>query len=206
MQITLNSNEVSEVVREHIQSRLGLDDASNYNVEVNEDGSITVFVDEDSNTDNSNSGSAPTGEKPARKTRRTKAQIEADLKAEADQKAQADLAASNTGVSGEAGTANTATGTVTPEVPVETGTEAAEDLNTGEAGQVGGVTGGVGSDAAPGQNDQPLVGETEASESTQTVDNTNLATNAQETEATETTEPTKARSLFANIRTPRNTA
>ena len=212
MQITLNSNEVSEVVREHIQSRLGLDDASNYSVEVNEDGSITVYVDEDSNY---NSGSAPTGEKPARKTRRTKAQIEADNKAEADRllQAQAD-AATNTG-SGEAGTAvKTEGGTqvaseagtnetkAIPEPTVETGTESAEDLpldQTGEAGLVEGGTEVVGETGeAPANTATGTVVEQVGQADAGT--NTNLAENAQEEAA-----PTSpARSLFKGLRTPRN--
>lgn len=64
MQITLNTNEVSQVVLDYVQAQLGLDDSNNFVVELNEDG-ITVLVNEDSTDDQAK----PQAEKPARQKR-----------------------------------------------------------------------------------------------------------------------------------------
>jgi hypothetical protein len=65
MQITLNTNEVSQVVLDYVQAQLGLDDSNNFVVELNEDG-ITVLVNEDS-TDADQA--KPQAEKPASQKR-----------------------------------------------------------------------------------------------------------------------------------------
>ena len=91
MQITHNAPEVSRIVLEYIQSSYNLDDSNDFNVEANEDGSFTVYVNEEVTA--SEASPTPTGERPAKKPRRSKAQIEADNKAEAERKAEADLAA-----------------------------------------------------------------------------------------------------------------
>lgn len=64
MQITLNTNEVSQVVLDYVQAQLGLDDSNTFVVELNEDG-ITVLVNEDSTDDQTK----PQAEKPARQKR-----------------------------------------------------------------------------------------------------------------------------------------
>ena len=64
MQITLNTNEVSQVVLDYVQAQLGLDDSNNFVVELNEDG-ITVLVNEDSNDGDQSKAQA---EKPARRS------------------------------------------------------------------------------------------------------------------------------------------
>lgn len=91
MQITLNQAEVSQVVLEYIQNQLALDDSNNFTVELHEDG-ITVLVNEDST---GSTGQPSTGEKPVKKPRRTKAQIEADNKLEAERQAALTTGKSN---------------------------------------------------------------------------------------------------------------
>ena len=90
MQITHNATEVSRIVLEYIQSTYALDDSNDFNVEANEDGSFTVYINEEVNT--SDVTPAQAGERPAKKQRRSKAQIEADNKAEAERKANSELA------------------------------------------------------------------------------------------------------------------
>ena len=63
---------------------------ADFNVEANEDGSFTVYINEEVNT--SDVTPAQAGERPAKKQRRSKAQIEADNKAEAERKANSELA------------------------------------------------------------------------------------------------------------------
>lgn len=88
MQITLNTNEVSDCVLAYVKEQLNLDDSNTFVVELNEDG-ITVLVNEDSTDSSASGNTAPTTERPAKKPRRTKAQIEADNKAEAERLAKA---------------------------------------------------------------------------------------------------------------------
>ena len=64
MQITLNTNEVSEVVLAYVKDQLCLDDSNTLVVELHEDG-ITVLVNEDS----TGAANQPAGDKPARKPR-----------------------------------------------------------------------------------------------------------------------------------------
>lgn len=91
MQITLNQAEVSQVVLDYVQNQLALDDSNTFTVELHEDG-ITVLVNEDSTE---TAAQPSTNERPAKKPRRTKAQIEADAKAEAERLAALDSGKSN---------------------------------------------------------------------------------------------------------------
>ncbi len=93
MQITLNTNEVSDCVLSYVKDQLGLDDTNNFVVELHEDG-ITVHVNEDQQ-EQSSTAQTPTSERPPKKPRRTKAQIEADNKAEAERLAKATEAGAN---------------------------------------------------------------------------------------------------------------
>ena len=93
MQITLNTNEVSDCVLSYVKDQLGLDDTNNFVVELHEDG-ITVHVNEDQQ-EQSSTAQTPTFERPPKKPRRTKAQIEADNKAEAERLAKATEAGAN---------------------------------------------------------------------------------------------------------------
>lgn len=89
MQIIYNPTEVNEIVLGYVQEKLSLDDSNDFQVSVSEDGSILVLVNEDAGEQPASGGGqpAPTTEKPQRRTRRTKAQIEADEAEEAAKKA-----------------------------------------------------------------------------------------------------------------------
>lgn len=92
MQIIYNPLEVNEIVLGYVQEKLNLDDSNDFHVNVGEDGSITVLVNEDSAGQQPESGNGEkiqSAEKPQRRTRRTKAQIEADEAEEAAKKAAA---------------------------------------------------------------------------------------------------------------------
>lgn len=86
MQITLNTNEVSDCVLAYVKDQLGLDETNSFVVELHEDG-ITVLVNEEAGANETSS--TPASERPAKKPRRSKAQIEADKKAEEERLAAA---------------------------------------------------------------------------------------------------------------------
>lgn len=94
MQILLNLGVVGQAVIEHMRNRIVLEEGETIHVELTDDGA-TVFVLPEGETPEGNDDGSPssTAEKPAKKPRRSKAQIEADNKAEAERKAEADLAA-----------------------------------------------------------------------------------------------------------------
>lgn len=93
MQILLNHGVVGQAVIEHIRNRILLEEGETIHVELTDDGA-TVFVLPEGETPEGNEDGSPssTAEKPAKKPRRSKAQIEADNKAEAERKALADSA------------------------------------------------------------------------------------------------------------------
>lgn len=123
MQITLNTNEVSECVLTYVKEQLGLDDTNNFVVELHEDG-ITVLVNEDQQ--DQGSAQVSTTERPAKKPRRTKAQIEADNKAEAERLAQATAASAQSGNAAESTEKPTAE---TPAVVVEAAGETTQEAS-----------------------------------------------------------------------------
>lgn len=69
MQILLNSTEVSDVVLGYVKDQLGLDDTNNFNVECHEDGTIAVYVNEDSGNEPQVQSDKPA---PRRRQRRSK--------------------------------------------------------------------------------------------------------------------------------------
>lgn len=193
MQITYNHSEVSQLVLDHVQNKLALDDSNTFIVELHEDG-ITVLVNEDSNE---SSQSQPAGERPAKKPRRTKAQIEADNKAEAERLAAAtagkseDTQTSTTSVADAKPTAAVqveAAGETTPEASVSPGTEAAQVDPTPEVAATVAVV-----EEEPASEPEPAdpVVETQAE-----------AANEAEPEVEQ--QPKPAQSLFANLRRPKN--
>lgn len=84
MQIIYNPSEVNEIVLGYVQEKLNLDDSNDFQVTVTEDGTITVMVNEEVHQPVGEQ--IESGEKPVKRTRRTKAQIEADRQAEEDAK------------------------------------------------------------------------------------------------------------------------
>lgn len=185
MQITLNQAEVSQVVLEYIQNQLALDDSNNFAVELHEDG-ITILVNEDSN---GSTGQPSTGEKPAKKPRRSKAQIEAErLAAEA-------------GKSSEPATVTT---TAVNAQPVEPATPVVAGDTTPEASASPGTTQPVAQAEEPETPVDPqpevaatVVVEDPANEPEPQVD--------QQPEPEVETQPKPTQSLFANLRRPKNT-
>lgn len=95
MQILVNSNEVREIVLAHIQTSFGLDDSNNFFVEMHDDGSVAVGINEESTehaeTEQRSSGEA--GNTRQRRPRRSKAQIAEDERLAAE-KAEAEKAKS----------------------------------------------------------------------------------------------------------------
>lgn len=185
MQITHNAPEVSRIVLEYIQSSYNLDDSNDFNVEANEDGSITVYVNEEVTT--SEASPTPTGERPAKKPRRSKAQIEADNKAEAARKAEADLAAAG-GTQG-----NAAASTEKPVVEAASAVVAAAGETTPEVSGDGEATSETAADPIV---ETPVVVEEAKPE---------VVAEA-EPDVTPEVEPERkpTTSLFANLRKPNN--
>lgn len=95
MQILLNLGVVGQAVIEHMRNRIVLVEGEVLHVELTDEGATVHVLPEGVSPEGSddNNDPTPTGERPAKKPRRSKAQIEADNKAEAERKAEADLAA-----------------------------------------------------------------------------------------------------------------
>lgn len=104
MQILLTHGEVGEAVKNLIAERVAMAKGETIQVYLTEDGAtVSILQAGEQPEPSEESEPTPTGERPAKKPRRTKAQIEADNKAEAERlaAAQAEAASGNDAVSTE---------------------------------------------------------------------------------------------------------
>lgn len=193
MQITLNTNEVSDCVLSYVKDQLGLDDTNNFVVELHEDG-ITVHVNEDQQ-EQSSTTQTPTSERPPKKPRRTKAQIEADNKAEAARLVKTTEAGANgSDTSGNAVASTQQAVVETQVVQAEAaGVTTQEPSDPGTEPEVG-PSNAVGATVVVEQPAEEPVIETPA-ETPATVE---------EPAAEEPVTPKPTTSLFANLRKPNN--
>lgn len=90
MQIIYTQAELSEIVQKYVQETLNLSDDNSFVVDTHEEG-VTIHINEEPE----GNGATPTGDKPVKKPRRTKAQIEADNKLEAERQAALTTGKSN---------------------------------------------------------------------------------------------------------------
>lgn len=191
MQIIYNPLEVNDIVLGYVQEKLNLDDSNDFHVNVGEDGSITVLVNEDSAEQSPASGSGEknqSAEKPQRRTRRTKAQIEADEAEEAAKKAAAQEAEqSNTAGNSES------TQTSSAEVAQVSDNAVASAVNEEPVTETGSATHSHGDEPPTEAPEEP---ETQAQPEPEVAKDPEPATEA----------PTKPAgvSLFANLRKPTN--
>lgn len=93
MQILLNENEVKVAITDYIQGLVTVSGEQAIQVELSEDGAIVFILNPDEPA--GFTSPASTDERPPKKSRRTKAQIEADNKAEAERLAKATEAGAN---------------------------------------------------------------------------------------------------------------
>lgn len=186
MQILLNQAEVSQIAVEYVQTMMGLDGINNdFRVECNDDGTITVVINEEAGDQPDRETQQTTGERPAKKPRRTKAQIEADNKAEAERlaAAQADAASGNDAVS-----------TVKPDAE----TPVVEAEVVGETTQEQSAPGEPDEDASPVEPDPVVDTAVAVEEPVESEEPTGVEDPAQ------VTGEVKPISLFANLRKPVN--
>lgn len=181
MQIILNQSDLTNAVLGFVNDFFTVPEGASVIVEVGEDSTAVVFINED--TQEQEPGSpAPTTERQPKKTRRTKAQIEADNKAEAERLAQAQL---------EAAGGN--------ETPSETGS--ADPVKQPEPAQVVDAGETTPEASAPGEV-EPVVEElAEVPAEEPEVEQEPETPVAEEPET-----PKPKASLFANLRKPNNAA
>lgn len=111
MQILVNPNEVREIVLAHIQTSFGLDDNNNFTVELHDDGSVAVAINEEASdhADNEQRSSGEAGNTGRqRRPRRTKAQIAEDERLAAE-KAEATAKAESAAATDSGNSASTQT-------------------------------------------------------------------------------------------------
>lgn len=96
MQILLNQTDLTHAVLGYVNDFINVPEGATVSVEVGEDSTAVIYINEDTQERESES-TASTTERPAKKPRRTKAQIEADNKAEATRLAEAQAAAASSG-------------------------------------------------------------------------------------------------------------
>ncbi|MNF24268.1 hypothetical protein D3C84_48570 [compost metagenome] len=190
MQILLNSTEVSEVVLGYVKDQLGLDETNNFTVECHDDGTIAVYVNEDSG--NEPKAQAETQPAPRRRQRRSNKAAEATEPGNAS----SDTPSTTTSVADvkptEAAPVEVA-GVTTPEASVSPGTEAAAETEVEPSNAV--VT-----TVAVEVAEAVAVVETAAAQEPTKVE----VVAEQEAQAEEEPPRKPTQSLFANLRKPNN--
>lgn len=185
MQILLTHGEVGQAVAAMIAERIALNEGETVQVYLTEDGATASILQEGDQPEPAEEASTqPAGERQPRKTRRTKAQIEADNKAEAERlvAAQTEAASGNDAVSTEQSAAET------PAVEVEVAGETTQEPSD------------PGTEAQAEEPSQPEVAATVAVEEA----TAEPVEEAQAEEEPSTEAPKAAISLFANLRKPQN--
>jgi len=197
MQILLNQNDIQAAVSARVQELVTINDDQSLHVELLDDGTAVVTIlspgEEAGDNHESNGETQADGSPKPRKTRRTKAQIEADKKAEEEARKQA---AQDAAAEQDAGNvAPTPTSSAEPVKP----TEPAPAEDAGETSQ------SPEQDAADLPVDpQPtepavVVEEEQAQEAEPAADPEPV-----EEKAEQPVEQPKKQSLFANLRKPNN--
>lgn len=181
MQIQLNTNEAQDIIVNHAKRKFGLVESDEVSVEVNEDGSVVIYVNEEQHEESDNNTGTETSDAQPRqkRTRRTKAQIEADRLAE---EAQRQLQDAQQQVENQATNDDTS------------------KFTSGEVGNTAEETAQVDTAAVEQPVEQPAV------EPEQAQTESNLTpVETETTQAAGETEPAPVRkSLFAGLKTPTN--
>jgi len=95
MQILLTHGEVGEAVKNLIAERVSLAEGETIQVYLTDDGATVSILPEGDQPEAEETSTQPAGERPAKRQRRSKAQIEADNKAEAERLAAAQESAAS---------------------------------------------------------------------------------------------------------------
>lgn len=191
MQITYNPTEVRNIVLEHVQSSLNLDDSNDFMIEILEDGSVAVGVNEAVEGQRSTEGSSTSqNEGRQRKPRRTKAQIAEDERLAAEQ-AEADkqTATSPNPAAASQSTQTTSAASVKPSDPASP-EDAGETIQTQETSH--------GTD----EPEPEVLKEVVAKHEAETVQEREAEPEPEVEPEVETPKPTT--SLFANLRKIKN--
>lgn len=188
MQIILNQNETTQAVVEFVRDQLSLPEEATVVVEVNDDGTASVLVNEESDQPSQSGGN--TNGKSTKRSRRTKAQIEADNQAEEDRRLAAQAA--NAQQEEAAVTAEVAGNVAATQTDSVETAQVSEDVSNSDAG----------SDPEPEtpvdpQPDEPAVAVKE--ETTKP----SIAEQARQA-AADDVPPVRTQSLFANLKKPNN--
>lgn len=185
MQILLNQTDLTHAVLGYVNDFITVPEGATVVVEVGEDSTAVIYINEEGG-EQPERETQPAGERPPKKPRRTKAQIEADNKAEAERLAQATAAGANGGedTSGNAVASTEQAAVETPAVVAEAAGETTQEPS------------------APGEKDPSLDTTVAVEEPAETVAETPATVEEPVVEEPVTPKPTT--SLFANLRKPNN--
>lgn len=189
MQVLLNQSEVSDIVLGYVQSQLGLDDSNNFAVEVNEDGTIAVIINEDSNVD-----PTPATDKPAPRRRQRRQPKAEAAPVQEEAKPAGELLVKAAEELGNQNEASTQTASADSAAASATASSSAAGGETEAPAEVAAV---VETPVDP-QSAEPAVVVEEAPVVEAAADP------VQETAPVEEPQPKPTQSLFANLRKPTN--